>query len=382
EPLPNFKDDSWQEARVFNNPADITDGELLKWCRYHYEEFFKVAIGESQPCKRVRRRTFEYLKSKIDDSLERRWILANPSTLNVSRALFKSGGIIDDIHMVNADISQAAANRAHTIPRCSYNVSVDLVDQIFPFIDSQETFTGYQGNGDESSWRESLTAFCKVLKNLRLILIQDMMLLFDVQFYRHMLRNTSLMTSDFFRSTPFANSSKDISDEYWNQEVIALINNFPRDVCLTQVRPEGDWQSPTRHMPADSAGQSITASGSQPSSGKRRYMHVQESQATPSRSSKKTKTEGADCEGASGAGMHTPVLFKGEVIDLDSLGSDSEAPDLVDDSSVAGESSSSSVSIVTADDRILSSGSHGIDKANAKANAKSKSNANASVKAI
>ncbi|KAJ2705643.1 hypothetical protein FB645_002238 [Coemansia sp. IMI 203386] len=347
EPLPNFKDDSWKDSPIFNNTADITDGQLLKWCPSHYEEFFKAGLGDSQPFKRVRRRTFAYLQSKIDGVPERKWILSNPSTLFVSRSLFKSGGIIDEIHMANADINQAGSIRTHAIPRCNYNVSMELADQIFPFIDSQETFTGYQGNGDESSWRESLTAFCKVLKSLRMILIQDMMLLFDVRFYRHMLRNTALMSSEIFRSTAFANSSRDIGDECWNQEVLALIKKFPQDVSLTHVKPEGTWQTPTRPLAADSASQPATAVSSQ-FSGKRHYMHTQDShsQETPSRSSKRIKSTDARSDGVSAlTGGLPPALFRGEVIDLDLMDSETEAPGLVEDISDSSDYTSCNGSI-------------------------------------
>ncbi|KAJ2844162.1 hypothetical protein J3B02_005050, partial [Coemansia erecta] len=350
EPLPNFKDDSWKEALVFNNPAEITDGQLLKWCRSQYEEFFKVAIGESQPSKRIRKRTFAYLQNKIDSRPERKWILSNPSTINVSRALFKSGGIIDEIHMTNAEINQNVANKSHPIPRCSYNVAADLEDQIFPFIDSQETFAGYEGSGDESSWRESLTAFCKVLKSLRLILIQDMMLLFDIQFYRHMLRNTALMSSDIFQSTSFANSSRDISDDYWHKEVMPLIENFPRDLTLTHVKPEGHWHTPTRPLPVDSAALSQSSAGLQLSA-KRCLTHAQDNQETPSRSSKRAKTSNNALNGkAPEADINPASLFEGEIIDLDLVDSDFETPGLIEDSSENIESSSScNVSIMASE---------------------------------
>ncbi|KAI7835053.1 hypothetical protein BX661DRAFT_176007 [Kickxella alabastrina] len=262
EPLPNFRDDSWRETLLFgtnDSEFEMRDDQLKYLCGDQYEEYLKVSSGSTQSYKRMYRRSFSVMADMITKSSVFKRTLSTANSITMDHHVLGSS-VFPMIQSVNAGVDDFSSNKPHDIPRRQYVVENELKDLIFPFLDDEVTFRFYEGEGNKSDWHKSLAGFCKVLNTLRLVLLQDMMLLFDVKFYRRMLRGSAMMSSAVFQSTLFANCSKEIGEAAWQAEALSLTLNMPKDIILTRVVPEAAHYLHTSAV--ESAFEPVSALGS------------------------------------------------------------------------------------------------------------------------
>ncbi|KAJ2783727.1 hypothetical protein GGI15_002477 [Coemansia interrupta] len=240
EPLPDFRTDAWKNTPLFGTMEDSSmyDEYLARFCGDQYEEYVEAVKGQPQRHKRAHRLGFKLFKATIDSTLQVKSNVVAARSVTVGRRIFGSPEILSEIHWANADVCRLTSGQRRINSRLEYP-TVGIEASIFPFVDEEATFSNYQGDiFYERDWRESLNAFCRLLKLLRRTLVQDMSLIFEIQFYRRMLRGNSVMSSDLFQSFRFIENARKVVNASWRTEIQSMVQHMPKDTILTRIVPE------------------------------------------------------------------------------------------------------------------------------------------------
>ncbi|KAJ1724162.1 hypothetical protein LPJ53_001559 [Coemansia erecta] len=240
EPLPDFRTDSWKSTPLFGTMEDSSmyDEYLTRFCSEQYEEYVEAVKGKPQRHKRAHRLGFKLFKAIIDSTPIVKSNVAATRSVTVGRRIFGTPEILSEIHWANADTCRLSSGQRRINSRLEYPTA-DIEASIFPFVDDEATFSHYQGDShNERDWRDSLTAFCRLLKLLRRTLVQDMSLIFEMQFYRRMLRGNYVLSSDLFQSFRFIENAKKVVNASWRTEIPSMVKYMPKDTILTRIVPE------------------------------------------------------------------------------------------------------------------------------------------------
>ncbi|KAJ2851383.1 hypothetical protein IWW36_001150 [Coemansia brasiliensis] len=146
-------------------------------------------------------------------------------------------GLYADVQLANAGFFANNRQQPYNVPRHSFNISRTLEESIFPFADELPSFDSMTSNDVGHDAWDTIVRFCNLLKVLRMVLLQDMAILFDVPFYRRMLQKSALFSSDIFQSLEFVSSTDYIRDLSWSSDFLPLVESQPYDAKLAQVVP-------------------------------------------------------------------------------------------------------------------------------------------------
>ncbi|KAJ2710843.1 hypothetical protein H4R19_003545, partial [Coemansia spiralis] len=214
EPPPDFSSRSWMDEPLFHTDSALRDDYLEPLCGSLYAEFLEAMGAGRQRHKYMT----THSRTEIVDALASSMLLRNTTSharnLHVTRRALQNGHCAK-IQLVNAGFHSPKKLEAATVPRHKYAVPSALERLIFPFADDLPDFDDCDLGGDGVDMRKSVAGFCSMLKTLRTVLLQDMVIMFDVAFYRRMLQPGAIMSSDIFQSMLFVAGSDYIRDSSW-----------------------------------------------------------------------------------------------------------------------------------------------------------------------
>ncbi|PIA13405.1 hypothetical protein COEREDRAFT_83518 [Coemansia reversa NRRL 1564] len=245
EPPPDFTDSSWFNQPLFHTSPVLEDDHLAQFCGDIYDEF-REAVGEGQQRRKyISAQARIALNSALNSSAFLKNTIAATGNVYMTRRSLQNG-VCFDVQLANAGFCVKDSKPSYHIPRQGFNVPKALEERIFPFVDELPDFDDIPNIEGGIDLRSSVVGFCNMLKLLRTTLLQDQMILFDNTFYRRMLQNNSVLSSDIFQSMEFISSSDYIRDVSWSSDFLPLVANMPRDVALSQVVP---CTTPLTHVP-------------------------------------------------------------------------------------------------------------------------------------
>ncbi|KAJ2392805.1 hypothetical protein GGI05_002579 [Coemansia sp. RSA 2603] len=326
EPLPDFRTDAWKNTPLFGTMVDSSmyDEYLARFCTEQYEEYVEAVKGKPQRHKRAHRSTFRILKAIIDTNMSVKCNVAAAKSVTVGRRIFGQPGILSEIHGANADVYKQSFDPRRTHSRIEYSTA-GIEASIFPFVDDNATFSNYQGDPqNEHDWRDSLNAFCRFIKLLRRTLVQDMSLLFELQFYRRMMRGNPVLSSDIFQSFRFIENAKKVVNSSWRAEIPSMVTHMPKDTILTRIVPESLMPPPRPSTTATPRNLGIRRSSSHTNT-KRTHSEADGSPVSVLSKRKQIRRRLPDTDEDSEIMVYSPQKPSDcEIIDLDLIESDLE----------------------------------------------------------
>ncbi|KAJ2772316.1 hypothetical protein IWQ57_001817, partial [Coemansia nantahalensis] len=236
EPVPDFSNPSWMDEPLFHTGLALQDDHLEPFCGSLYAEFLEAVGAGRQEHKYMTTHARNEITNALASCQQLRNATSHARNLHVTRRALQNGQCAT-IQLINAGFHSPAMREAPTIPRQKYAATNALEALIFPFADDLPEFDDFDPDASTVNMRKSVAGFCSMLKTLRAVLVQDMMVLCDVTFYRRMLQSSAVMTSDIFQSMLFVTSSEYIRESSWESDFLPLAGSVPRDTQLAQVVP-------------------------------------------------------------------------------------------------------------------------------------------------
>ncbi|KAJ2795250.1 hypothetical protein H4R20_005945, partial [Coemansia guatemalensis] len=255
EPPPDFTDSSWFSQPLFHTDPALEDDHLAQFCGDIYDEF-REAIGEGrQRRKYISSQARGALSSALMSSALLKNRVATTGNVYMTRKSLQNG-ICFDVQLANAGFTAKDNKPSYHIPRQGFSVPKALEEMIFPFADELPDFDDIPNNEGGIDLRSSVVGFCNMLKLLRTTLLQDQMILFDNTFYRRMLQDNSVLSSEVFQTMEFVSGSDSIRDVSWSSDFLPLVTHMPRDAALSRVVP---CTIPPTHVSKVDPGQAVAS---------------------------------------------------------------------------------------------------------------------------
>ncbi|KAJ2454567.1 hypothetical protein EV183_001438 [Coemansia sp. RSA 2336] len=194
EPVPDFSNPRWAMQSLFHTKPALEDPCLEQLCGSAYTEFVDAANTGTQRYKYMTEPAYAVVNKGLYSSKLLRNAISSTQNMYVTRRSLQNG-LCADVQLANAGFLVNNHEQPYSIPRQSFNVSLALEESIFPFADKLPSFDSMDTSEVGYDIRDTTVRFCNLLKVLRMVLLQDMAILFDIPFYRRMLQNILMADS-------------------------------------------------------------------------------------------------------------------------------------------------------------------------------------------
>ncbi|KAJ2822701.1 hypothetical protein IWW50_004099, partial [Coemansia erecta] len=193
EPPPNFEDPTWSSQPLFRIESAAHDSYLEEFCGSIYGEFVE---GKSRGIQRFKYMTApaqKVVNSALSSSRLLRNTVSSARNMYVTRRLLQNGHCAE-VQLANAGFCSETNTATYSVPRQTNAVSRDLEERIFPFADELPSYDDLVDQGASPEEWDTIVRFCNMLKILRTALIQDVVILYDIPFYRRMLLGSAIFS--------------------------------------------------------------------------------------------------------------------------------------------------------------------------------------------
>ncbi|KAJ1742067.1 hypothetical protein LPJ55_002337 [Coemansia sp. RSA 990] len=236
EPVPDFSNPGWAMQPLFHTKPALEDPCLEQFCGSAYTEFIDAANTGTQQHKYMTESAYAVVSEGLSSSKLLRNTIYSAQNMHVTRRYLQNG-LCADVQLANAGFFTKDRQQPYNVPRKLFNVSLALEESIFPFADELPSFESMDSNKAGYDVRDTTVRFCNLLKALRMVLLQDMAILFDIPFYRRMLQKSAIFSSSILQSLDFISCTDYIRDLSWSSDFLPLVECQPYDARLSRVVP-------------------------------------------------------------------------------------------------------------------------------------------------
>ncbi|KAJ2625800.1 hypothetical protein GGI26_000261 [Coemansia sp. RSA 1358] len=236
EPPPDFDDPRWMDQPLFGGRGSTGDEYLRSFCGELYSEFEASITNRQRVYKHIHNATYKHMAAAVSSSTMLNNVVSLNGTIFATKQ-FLQRNLYEATQILNSGFSSNSRSYTYHIERQHIHINTALKASVFPFADEIPDYDDLDlSNAEIIGRRDAAMRFCNTLKLLRTVLIQDMAVMFDILFYRQMLRGSVLLCSDTFQQSEFITISDRYRSRVWNSDIMALAANAPHSHILASIK--------------------------------------------------------------------------------------------------------------------------------------------------